>query len=76
MFRALPDIVSSGCFRFNRISSAFSRFFPNRVKEIKEFVDMGGIAHLELTFEAERPLHPQIVQQELLMVAEERGEYF
>jgi hypothetical protein len=32
------------------------------------------IAHLELTFEAERPPPPQIVQQELLMAAEERGE--
>jgi hypothetical protein len=34
------------------------------------------IAHLELTFEAERPPPPRIVQQELLMAAEESGEYF
>jgi len=34
------------------------------------------IAHLELTFEAERPPPPHNVQQELLMVAEENGEYF
>jgi hypothetical protein len=33
------------------------------------------IAHLKLTFLAERP-PPQIVQQELLMTAEERDEYF
>jgi len=34
------------------------------------------IAHLKLTFMAERPLPPQIVQQELLMAAEEKDEYF
>jgi len=34
------------------------------------------IAHLKLTFEAERPPPPQIVQQELLKAAEEREEYF
>jgi len=34
------------------------------------------IAHLKLTFHAERPPPPQIVQKELLMAAEERGEYF
>jgi len=34
------------------------------------------IAHLKLTFEAERPPPPHIVHQELLMAAEERGEYF
>jgi len=33
------------------------------------------IAHLKLTFLAERP-PPQIVQQELMMAAEERNEYF
>jgi hypothetical protein len=33
------------------------------------------IAHLELTFEAERPPPPHVLQQELLMTAEER-EYF
>jgi hypothetical protein len=33
------------------------------------------IAHLKLTFLAERP-PPQIVQQELMMAAEERSEYF
>jgi hypothetical protein len=33
------------------------------------------IAHLKLTFMAERP-PPQFVQKELLMVAEESGEYF
>ena len=34
------------------------------------------IAHLKLTFMVGRPPPPQIVQQELLMVAEESGEYF
>ena len=34
------------------------------------------IAHLKLTFEAERPPPPRIVQQELLMAAEESEEYF
>jgi hypothetical protein len=34
------------------------------------------IAHLELTFEAERPPPPRVVQQDLLMAAEESGEYF
>ncbi len=34
------------------------------------------IGHLELTFEAERPPPPLHVQQELLMAAEESGEYF
>ncbi len=33
------------------------------------------IAHLKLTFMAERPPPPQSVQQELLMAAEESGEY-
>ena len=33
------------------------------------------IRHLELTFEAERPLPPHHIQQELLMAAEESGEY-
>jgi hypothetical protein len=34
------------------------------------------ICHLRLTFEAERPPPPRIVQQKLLMAAEEKGEYF
>jgi len=34
------------------------------------------IAHLGLTFDAERPLPPRVVQQELLMAAEEHEEYF
>jgi len=33
------------------------------------------IRHLKLTFMAERPPPPRNVQQELLMAAEERGEY-
>jgi hypothetical protein len=33
------------------------------------------IPHLELTFEAERPPPPQVHQQELLMAAEETGDY-
>jgi hypothetical protein len=33
------------------------------------------IAHLKLTFDAERPPPPQVVQQELLMAAEEHEEY-
>ena len=34
------------------------------------------IVHLKLTFEAERPPPPHIAHQELLMAAEERGQYF
>jgi len=34
------------------------------------------IRHLELTFEAERPPPSHHVQHELLMAAEESGEYF
>ena len=34
------------------------------------------IAHLELTFEAERPPPPRVLQQELLMAAESHEEYF
>ncbi|UCE39561.1 MAG: acid--CoA ligase [Thermoplasmata archaeon] len=34
------------------------------------------IGHLELTFEEERPLPPKVLHQELMMAAEERGEYF
>ncbi len=34
------------------------------------------IRHLELTFEAERPPPPRVSQQDLLMAAEESGEYF
>jgi hypothetical protein len=34
------------------------------------------ITHLKLTFHAERPPPPRVLQQELLMAAEERGEYF
>ena len=34
------------------------------------------IAHLKLIFMAERPPPPQIAQQELLMAAEESGEFF
>ena len=34
------------------------------------------IAHLKLTFEAERPPPPQVAQYELLMAAKEREEYF
>jgi hypothetical protein len=34
------------------------------------------IRHLELTFEAERPPPPRVVQQDLLIAAEESGEYF
>ena len=34
------------------------------------------IHHLKLTFETERPPPPRCIQQELLMAAEESGEYF
>ncbi len=34
------------------------------------------IRHLELTFEAERPPPPRVVQQDLLIAAEGSGEYF
>ena len=34
------------------------------------------IAHLKLSFHAERPPPPQFHQQELLMAAEEHEEYF
>ena len=36
----------------------------------------GFIAHLELTYEAERPPPPRVLQQELLMAAESHEEYF
>ncbi|NIM58971.1 MAG: acid--CoA ligase [Candidatus Aminicenantes bacterium] len=35
-----------------------------------------GVRHLELTFEAERPPPPRVLQQEILMAAEESEEYF
>ncbi len=34
------------------------------------------ISHLKLTFHAERPPPPQVVQQELFIAAEGREEYF
>jgi len=34
------------------------------------------IGHLRLSFQAERPSPPQVVQHEILMAAEEIGEYF
>jgi hypothetical protein len=34
------------------------------------------ITHLKLTFHAERPPSPRVLQQELLMAVKERGEYF
>ena len=34
------------------------------------------VRHLKLTFRAERPHPPHVVQQELLMAADEKGEYF
>ncbi len=34
------------------------------------------IDHLKLRFHAERPPPPQVVQKELLVAAEESGEYF
>jgi len=34
------------------------------------------IAHLKLFFHAERPPPPRVFQQELLMAAEEKREYF
>jgi hypothetical protein len=34
------------------------------------------IRHLKLIFVAERPPPPQVAQHELLMAAEDRGEYF
>ena len=34
------------------------------------------INHLKLRFQAERPPSTQVAQQELLMAAEEKGEYF
>ena len=34
------------------------------------------IKHLKLGFKPERPPPPQVLQQELLMAAEERGDYF
>ena len=37
---------------------------------------MPGVVTVIQTFEAERPPPPHNVQQELLMAAEERGEYF
>lgn len=34
------------------------------------------LRHIKLTFMAERPPPPQVLQQELLVAAEERGKYF
>jgi len=34
------------------------------------------IAHLKLTFHAQRPPPPWVFQQELLMAAEEKGEHW
>jgi len=34
-----------------------------------------NIRHLKISFMAERPAHPQILQHELLMAAEARTEY-
>ena len=34
------------------------------------------IDHLKLSFQEGRPPPPEVAQQELLMVAEESGEYF
>jgi hypothetical protein len=34
------------------------------------------VRHLKLTFRAERPPPPHVAQQELLIAADERGEYF
>ncbi len=45
--------------------------FINELKTIDRI-----IRYLELTFEAERPPPPHNVQQELLMAAEERKDYF
>ena len=67
MFSALPDIVSPGSFRFNRSPRGSWRLFPNRVKAIK-------ISLPSSTFDY---IFTKIVwQQQLLMAAEERGEYF
>ncbi len=49
---------------------------PTPTTKASAWRDRKFIRHLELTFEAERPPPHQIVQQELLMAAEERGEYF
>ena len=38
--------------------------------------EIAGVRGYKLTFMAERPPPPQIVQQELLMQAEEVGKYF
>ena len=56
-------------------------FFDKNGKALADTIIRGGygsfvIGHLELTFEAERPLPPHVFQQQLLMTAEESGEYF
>jgi len=135
MFRALPDIVSPGRFRFNRSSCVSWRSFLNRINEIRErysakaaselslpliieddptYVPSKGwaeiirkvyevdplicsscggrmriisfieepktidriIRHLKLSFQAEWPPPSHVAHQELLMAAEESGEYF
>jgi len=58
--------------------------FGDRINFHPHFHDLvteGGIApdgyfHKISRFHAERPPPPQVVQHELLMAAEERGEYF
>ena len=54
---------------------AFYRVVCPYVTENHDVIDK-IIAHLKLTFMAERPPPPRVVQQELLMAAEEKGEYF
>lgn len=48
-----------------------NHFFYGRAEGIDKI-----IRHLKLTFQTERPPPPQVLQHELLMVAEDRGEYF
>jgi hypothetical protein len=54
---------------------ADSVFSPSPIIEEPKIIDR-IIGHLEMTFEAERPPPSHNVQQELLMAAEESGEYF
>jgi len=64
-------IILSSFFENMRIGSRRIISFIEEPKIIERI-----IRHLELTFEAERPTPLKIVHQELLMAAEESGEYF
>ncbi len=52
-----------------------SKGWAEMIRKVFEVDPLKIIDHLKLTFMAERPPPSQVVQQELMMAAEERGEY-